>query len=188
MKPSSPATAETSFPRNASRRSSLCASRRGSLLLEFILMGVPVLFLTISVFEASLMMWQYHTMAEAVQIVAQYVTAHGYNCSNGNSCAITIGNIASYIEQTGVGLDPSKLNVTIASANSSTACRPVNTCTSSSTQFPPATNGDYNVGNDITVSATYTMNNPITMFWPSKVSTSTGVLTLGATSTQRIVF
>lgn len=151
-------------------------------------MGIPVIFLTISVFEASLMMWQYHTMAEAVQIVAQYITAHGYNCSNGNSCAITIGTIAGYIEQTGVGLDPSRLNVTISSANSSTSCAPVNTCTSSSVQFPPAANGDYNVGNDITVTATYSMHNPITMFWPSRASDSVGVLTLGATSTQRIVF
>jgi len=158
-------------------------------MLEFVLMGVPIIFLTLSVFEASLMMWQYHTMAEAVQIVGQYITAHGIDCTqNGNTCSITVGNIASYVEQTGVGLDPSKLNITLASQNSTVPCNPVNTCTGNNTVFPPSANADNAVGADVTVKATYSMNNPITMFWPGRTTTATGVLTLGATSTQRILF
>jgi Flp pilus assembly protein TadG len=168
-------------------------NRRGTMMMEFMLLGIPIVFLTLSVFEVSLMMWQYVTMDQTVQSGTQYISVHGTNCTlNGNNCTITVGNIASYIEGVDVGLDDSKLNITLysgppgATPTTTVTCNPVTTCTGNSTTFPPLT--DNAVGNDVRVQATYAMNNPIVMFWPSQTSVSTGVTTLGATSTQRIVF
>jgi Flp pilus assembly protein TadG len=171
-------------------------NRRGNVLLEFMLMGVPILFLTISVFEVSMMMWQYVSMDQTVQSTAQYISVHGYNCNlNTNNCTITVGNIASYIEATSPGLDPSRLNITLYTAScvsntctntSTVSCSPLNTCNSNSSTFPPL--ADNAVGNDIQVQASYRTYNPIVMFFPSKSTISTGDVTLGATSTQRIQF
>ena len=166
------------------------------MMLEFMLMGVPIVFLTFSVFEVSMMMWQYISMDQTVQATAQYISLHGYNCTlNTNNCTITVANIASYIENASMGLDPAKLNITLYTAScvgntctntSTVSCSPVNTCNSNSTTFPPLANNS--VGNDVQVQATYKMYNPIVMFWPSRATVSTGAVTLGATSTQRIQF
>jgi len=163
-------------------------SRRGSSMLEFMLLGVPVIFMTLAAFDASLAMWRYHTMAEVVQVGARYISSHGLGCTqSGNSCTVTVGNIISVITQNGLGLDTGKLNVTLISANANIPCNPVSSCTSNTTVFPQT--GDNSPGSDIQVSATYPIDNPIVMFWPGTTSMpTTGVLTLGATSTQRIVF
>jgi hypothetical protein len=156
-------------------------------MLEFALLGVPIVFITLSAFEASLAMWRYHTMAEVVQVGARYITAHGLGCASPNTCQITVGNIVSVITTSGVGLDTSKLSVTLTSANASVPCSPVSSCSSNSTIFPQT--GDNSPGMDIQVSATYPIDNPIAMVWPGTHSVPmTGVLTLGATSTQRMVF
>jgi Flp pilus assembly protein TadG len=161
--------------------------QRGSATLEAGLLGVAIIFLMLSAFEGSIIMWQYHTMAEAVQVSARYAAAHGLGCTqNGNTCSITVGQIASYIQSTGVGLDPAKLNVTLVSTNSTVTCSPLNTCTSNGTVFPPS--GDNSPGADVKVTATYLMSNPLVMFSPGAGASKIGKVTLGATSTQRILF
>ena len=47
--------------------------RRGSALLEFTLVGIPILFLSTSVISASLDMWQFHNLAYGTQMTARYV-------------------------------------------------------------------------------------------------------------------
>jgi Flp pilus assembly protein TadG len=37
-------------------------TRRGSSILEFVLVGIPIIFVLISLFEISRGMWTYHTM------------------------------------------------------------------------------------------------------------------------------
>lgn len=161
--------------------------QRGSMLLEFVLTGIPVIFLTISIFEVSMTMWLYHTMAETVQTAGRYIVTHGQSCTqNGNSCSITVANIATSMESTGVGLDPSKLNVSLIGAANTVTCNPLNTCTSSSTVFPEGSDGA--AGNNIQVTASYPMANPFVMFWPGAASVSSGNITLAANSIQRIMF
>ena len=157
------------------------------MLLEFVLTGIPALFLTLSVFEVSMTMWEYHTMAESVQIAARYCVTHGESCSqNGNSCSITVANIVTTIEGAGVALDPSKLNVSLIGANNTVTCDPLNSCASNSTVFPEGTDGA--VGNNIQVTATYPVKNPFVMFWPGAANVAASDITLGANSTQRIMF
>src|SRR5438067_11232185 len=89
-------------------------STRGFALIEFTLIALPVIFLTISIVEASLAMWQYHSMDYAVELAARYVTLHGRGCTqNGNTCGITVGTVAKIIANQAPALDSSKLNVTL---------------------------------------------------------------------------
>jgi len=161
--------------------------QRGTMLLEFVFTGIPAIFMTLSVFEVSMTMWQYHTMAETVQVAARYIVTHGLSCTqNGNNCAITVANVASTMESTGVGLDPSKLNVSLVGAYNAVTCNPLNSCNSNATVFPEGNDGS--VGNDIQVTASYTMPNPFVMFWPGAANVSVGSLKLAANSTQRVMF
>lgn len=161
-------------------------SRRGSQAVEFILISIPTIFIMISVFESAMVMWEYHTLASAAQLEARYIVVHGSTCT---SCtALTIGTLATYLEAHATGLDPSRIGATFISTNSSTPCSPISSCTSSSTVFPPSANGDNAPGLDITVKVTYSVTNPIVIFWPGTSFSQTGSMTLGAVSTQRIVY
>lgn len=161
--------------------------RLGSVMLEFALMGVPTIFLTVSVAEASLAMWQYHTLEECAAAGARYVITHGSDCAG--SCTVTVGDVISKIVTTGIGLDSTKLSVKLVSASTSpggTTYNPAANYLTSSTTFPPSS--DAAVGDDITVTVTYTVSNPFAMVWPGGGTISGSDFTLGATSRQRIVF
>lgn len=161
--------------------------RRGSSLLEFTLVGIPVIFISISVVSASLNMWQFHNLAYGTQMTARYVAMHGRTCTqNGNSCTVTVGDIASYFQGQSLALDSSKLNVKLQSVSQTINCNPLNTCSSSATMFPNAT--DNGVKFDIVVTATYPITNPMAMFWPGAGTVSAGTFNLFATSRQMIVF
>jgi Flp pilus assembly protein TadG len=161
-------------------------SRLGNALIEFVLVGVPIIFITISIVEVSIDMWEYHSLAYATEVTARYVTTHGATCSaNGNSCTITIGNVATYFAAQALALDSSKVIVKITDGSGTTTCNPVNTCNSTATQFP---NASYNsVGSDIKIVSTYILRNPLALYWPPDVDAA-GTFTVGATSRQRIVF
>ena len=161
--------------------------RRGSLMLEFALVGIPTMFLTVSSLQLSLSMWQYHTLEECATTAARYVITHGSDCSG--SCALTVGNVITNIVHTGVGLDATKLSVTLVSASSSptgTTYSPASNYLSNSTTFPPS--ADAAVGDDITVTVNYTVASPLTMFFPGAGKMGTTHYALGATSRQRIVY
>ena len=162
-------------------------SRRGSTLLEFSLVGIPQLFIVISVISAGINMWQFSSLAYASESTARYISVHGNTCSiNGNSCLITIGNAASYFKSEAPALDVSKVIVKFTDGSgTTTTCNPLSTCTSSNTTFPNTT---YNgVGQDVTVKATYQLVNPIILFWPPRED-DVGTFVVGANSRQRILF
>jgi len=166
--------------------------RSGSALLEYVFVGIPSLFLTLSVFEVSLGMWQYHTMAEAAQIAARYVVTHGAACA----CAVTPANIATVVGNEAVGLSAANTNLTLKSASATITCTVQNcmnavsvTCAGAgcpTAVFPPA--ADAAAGNNITVILTYNITNPLLMYWPGGVQMSTGSYTLGAQSVQEILY
>ena len=160
--------------------------RKGNALIEFTLLGIPLLFITISIVGASIDMWEFHNLAYASDATARYITMHGATCSqNGNTCSITVGNIASFFKAQSIALDGTQVIMKLTDGSGTTTCNPVNSCTSSATVFPTAVYSG--VGSDIFVRATYTLRNPIAMFWPPDVDTPS-VFTVGATSRQRIVF
>lgn len=154
-------------------------------MLEFALVGIPTLFLTVSTVEISMAMWDYHTLEEGATVGARYVITHGATCAG--SCTVTVGNVVSKITANTVGLNPANLSVTLTSASGSTTYNPASSYTSNATVFPPS--ADAAVGDDITVTLSYTESNPFTMLWTGNPVVSGGTsYTLGAKSRQRIVY
>ena len=161
--------------------------RRGSLMLEFALVGVPTIFLTVSSVETALAMWQYHTLEECAAAGARSVITHGADCAA--TCTVTVGNVITKVVTAGVGLDSSKLTVKLVSASTSptgTTYFPASSYLSNATTFPPA--ADAVVGDDITVTVSYQVTNPFVMYWPGAGKMLGSAYTLGATSRQRILF
>jgi Flp pilus assembly protein TadG len=166
-------------------RESIQRKRRGDALVEFTLTAVPILLLGVSILEMSLVSWEFHSMAYAVEVAARYASVHGRDCTkNGNACTITVGNVASVISAQAPQLSSSLLNVTLTTHASTVTCNPLNTCFGNAAQFPNST--DNGLGLDVTVAATYPVTTPLPIFWAG--SASAGTVRLGATSRQNIVF
>ncbi|MBK5294214.1 MAG: pilus assembly protein [Acidobacteriia bacterium] len=179
--------------------------RRGNSLVEFTLVGIPLLFVLISIFEVARGMWVYHTLAYAMKEATRFVIVKGSNCiATGNSCGVTVAQVATAIQDRGVGLLPGELNVTLSTvggtvtcsplsvcAISTQTCAPLTSCTSSTTPWPtlgiPADPGSYR-GNDIVITGTYPFKSAISLFWPGSGPQSFGVFLLGASSRETIQF
>jgi Flp pilus assembly protein TadG len=158
--------------------------RRGSLLVEFTLCAIPLLFVLISVTELSLTMWNYHTLAEAVNYTARYASSHGSGCV-GHTCATTVGDIASLMANRAIGIPSGSVSVTFTSNASTVNCNPLSSCTSSATAWPSAATA----GTDVTITASLPVQLPIPMFVPGKgAGTKFGALTLAAQSRQMVVY
>ncbi len=161
--------------------------RRGSTLIEFTLLGIPAIFLFTSVITCSIDMWQFFTLSYAVDETARYAALHGATCSaNGNSCTVSRATVATYFETQAIALNPSSTTMKLTDSSGTITCNPVSSCPSGSSQFPAASHNS--LGSNITVSATYALTNPIAMFWPGSGIVNSGSFTVGATSTQGILF
>src|SRR6266567_1222188 len=157
-------------------------SRRGNSVLEFSMVGIPLIFVLISIFEISRGMWVYHTLAYAIKQGTRYAAVHGQNCSAApNSCSATIGNIAGVIQNAGVGLLPDQLTLNFCappggsppsctSGNAQASCSLTN-CLTNTTVWPP--NGANRPGfDDIVITGTYPFASAIALVWPGAHSTN----------------
>lgn len=139
---------------------------RGSALLEFTLMGVPMIFIWISIVQMSCGMWNYDVLQNAVKATGNYIAVHGADCSkSGNSCTINVGNVISTFQTYAIGLPSSAVSMTLTSASGTTVnCNPITTCSSSSTTWPPT--ADNAVGKDFKIRADYTWHTALAMIAP----------------------
>lgn len=168
-------------------------NQRGNALIEFTLIGIPLIFILISIFEISRGMWVYHTLAHAVREGTRYAIVHGTNCwpvpgdPTSNSCQVTLGQVARRIQDAGVGLMPDDLNLTF-SANGSAMppCR-LSDCVANSAFWPPdALNVPKML---IGIKGTYPFRSAISMFWPGAGKGIVfGQFTFPATSQDEIQF
>ncbi|MFN7993192.1 MAG: TadE family protein [Bryobacteraceae bacterium] len=158
---------------------------KGSAIIEFTLSTVPIIFVTVSLIQMSLGMWNYHTVAETVKAVTRTASVRGVGCAS-LACALNVGQITQLIAAKGIGLTPSSLNVTLTDTNGSISCNPVTTCYSNTTVWPRS--GANSLNQLISISAKYSFSSAIAMFVPSKGSTNFGTVTLGAISQQVIDF
>jgi Flp pilus assembly protein TadG len=163
---------------------------RGSTLVEFVLVGLPSIFMIISVVEMGRGMWSYHTLARAVNVGARLAAVHGQGCTTGvNTCTVSVGTITTAIQSAGGGLLTNNFNVQLTTNSGAvTTCNPISNCTSSATTWPPATNSDNVAGNGVTISAQYTFNSALAMFWPGTSAVRYGTFNLPASTTQLILF
>jgi Flp pilus assembly protein TadG len=164
--------------------------RRGSTLVEFTLAGIPLIFMMYATVQLSLAMWNYDTLAYAVKQGARYAALRGQGCTtNGNTCSVTVGQIAGQIESAAIGLPADQVNVTLTTASGQAQpCNPLNSCDSNTAVWPPAANNDNRPGKDVTISAQYLFPSALAMFWPSAGAVKFGAIALPAKSTQQILF
>jgi Flp pilus assembly protein TadG len=141
-------------------------------MLEFVLVGIPMLFGVISIEEMARGMWQYHTLQYAVKMANSYASVHGATCSSSaNSCTVDVSNVVGVFQTNAIGVPMSSVAVTLSSetAGNAVTCSQVSTCSSNSswsTQWPPTASGDNAVGNWIKFRADYTFKTALAMFWP----------------------
>jgi hypothetical protein len=137
----------------------------GSTFLEFVLVGVPVIFVMFSTFEMARGMWSYHSLAYCVREGTRYATVHGASCSSTpNSCAVTVGQIATVIKTAGVGLDASALSLTFTPSTGSAITCTMTNCLTNTTQWPPS--GANAIGMTVQISANYPFRSGIAFLWP----------------------
>jgi hypothetical protein len=162
-------------------------SRKGNAALEFVMTGVPLIFMIISVVEISRGMWVYDTLVHAVESTTRDMAVRGYDCSTYvASCPQTIGGYAQLFNKWAIGLDPSQVSVTFESVSHTVACSPLNSCYSNSTSWPPT--GDNARNLDIWVIATMPFNSALGMYTFGSAPVLFSKFTFSAKSHQQILF
>ena len=180
--------------------------RRGSALVEFTLVGIPLIFVIISVFEMARGMWNYHTLQEAVKEGVRFEAVRGYdlvmNPSAGNtcnanpdSCGASVRGVARALAAAAIGIPPQHWNAVLIAGTHSHTCAPVSSCFGNMAQWPPGppqalTNPtrDNAVGTPIEIRATYTFTSALAMFFPGSQGMSFATATFAADSQQSIVY
>jgi hypothetical protein len=179
------------------------SGRGGQSLVEFTLVGIPLIFVLISVFEISRGMWMYHTLAYSVKVGVRYASVHGVNCTNnGNTCSVNMGpvaetctgnpSIADVIRCAAIGLDPTKTQISFFTFTLNGAKTPPVSCTLAkgscpATQFPPAGANQPGV-NRIEIDISTPFTSALAMLWPGAKPVSFASGTLGATSADGVQF
>jgi hypothetical protein len=172
--------------------------RRGQAMLEFTFVGIPIMFLLISIFEISRGMWVYHTLSYSVKEGIRYAIGHGTDCGPPltNTCTTSIAKIAQVIKDAGVGLDTgdSKTSLTfIDGIGGSTTCYlggGTTPCSAQTGTWPPTggTPPANQVGEVLEIDILTPFKSAIAMFWPGAKAVQFGTFNLGASSSDRIAF
>ena len=163
------------------------SQQRGSAILEFTLVAIPLIFILVSVAELGRGMWMYHTLAYAVKEGSRYAIVHGQNCAAASAtCADTVQAVAQTVEKAGIGLDPAQVQISLVSASATQTCNPLKTCLTNNAQWPPYP--DNAVGLPVTISGSVPFRSAISMFWPGHGSASTAPVNFGASSQEEIRF
>jgi Flp pilus assembly protein TadG len=165
------------------------SKRSGSAAIEFTLVGIPLVFALISIVEMSRGMWLYFSQTNAVREAVRYVVVRGSDCLvNSNTCSVTVEDVANTLLTAGIGLVSSDWNVTLISSSglNNVSCRPLSSCLSNTTTWPPA--ADASVGSNVAISASYPFTSALAMFWPGAKAVTFGSYNLPAYSRQGIQF
>jgi hypothetical protein len=173
------------------------------------LVGIPIIFTLISIFEMSRGMWLYNTLAYSVKVGVRLASVHGQNCINNppgvtNNCPIYISDIANAIRLAAVGLDPATTLLTfnandgditpcyLGSSSASSVTTPLGTavgCLSLiGTQWPPSTNSENQVGKQIRIDIRTRFRSAIAMLFPGSKRVSFAEADLGASSQDIVQF
>jgi Flp pilus assembly protein TadG len=162
--------------------------RRGSTAIEFVMAGIPMIMMIISIVEISRGMWIYDTLVHSVDSVTRHLVVRGYDCATYvSNCALTVGAYARDLASAANGLDPGQLNVTFTSDSLTTVtCNPLSSCFSDATAWPPTVDNGRN--KDVWVSATFPFQSALTMFFFGSSPVQFGTFTLSAKTHQQILF
>lgn len=135
----------------------------GSTMLEFVLIGISMIFMLICLFEISRGMWAYHTLAYAVREGTRYAAMHGKGCASPNTCSVTIDNIITYMKNSGGAFDPDNITLTFTPEAGTATSDTITNLVGNTTVFPPAiANAPQNT---IQISAQYKFKTILAMLW-----------------------
>jgi hypothetical protein len=165
--------------------------RRGSSLIEFTFVGIPLICILITTFELSRGMWAYETLAYAVKSGVRYAIVHGQNCSKSpNTCTVTVGQIAGKIRSTGVGLPPDLVTLRFRDAAGTDTTCSLTDCIANynSSAWPPSSANA--PGQDVRISGAFEFRSAMLMFWPGagRPVGTPGVFRLTADSREGIQY
>jgi hypothetical protein len=155
-------------------------------MLEFALTTIPLLFAIVSLGSMCVGMWQYHTLAEAVNVTTREASVHGAGCA-GQTCATTVNTVATGLAAAAIGIPASQVNVTLTSSASTITCNPLSNCYGNSAAWPSLA-GNVAATTNISIQATYQFTSPIAMWATGSGAQQFGAVTLGAKSMQAVVY
>lgn len=169
-------------------------NRRGSSIVEFALVGIPLMFVIVSVFEMSRGMWNYHTLQEAVKEGVRFEAVRGADLvlnspactANPDTCGASVNGVATALAGAAIGIPPQYWNATLIAGTTSFTCAPVSSCFGNTTQWPPT--GSNTSGTPLEIFATYQFNSALAMFWPGSQPVTFSTVTLAADSQQAVVY
>lgn len=190
-------------------------SQLGATTIEMTFVGIPLIFILISIFEISRGMWMYNTAATAVREGVRFASVHGFNCINNppavpNQCDVTANDVVTVIRNglgnnlthglnygpTGAGAAGLNLNTTVLTFSSNTVtfnCPLIPTAPGADARcaqtWPPTTPvGENTVKSQITISLKTPFNSALAMFWPGSRPMQFGSTNLWASSSDTIQF
>jgi hypothetical protein len=174
-------------------RKSMGGIRKGATTVEMTLVGIPIIFIMISIFEISRGMWIYDTAAHAVREGVRFATVHGVNCVNNpptitNNCGKTVADVAQVIRNAGIGLDPTTTTVwlTAPSPGGAVVTCTLTACAADTSTWPPV--GSNDVGTIIQIDISTPFTSALAMFWPGAAMVNFTTANLGATSLDAVQF
>ncbi len=165
-------------------------------MIEFTLVGIPMIFVLISIFEMARGMWVYHTLAYAVKDAVRFAVVHGKSCEGVGGQTTTVQRIVEQVQWAGVGLLPNELNLTLTTAGGTVTCSPASSCLP--TAGPPPTPGNTDRwpadpgnmrGDTLVITGTYPFRSAIAMFWPGAgAGVNFGTFNLRASARETVQF
>ena len=166
-------------------------SERGNAMIEMTLVGIPLMFTLICIFEISRAMWIYNTMAHGVKDGVRFAVVHGETCVSrppaiNNSCTVTVANIANRILQNGIGISPAETTLVFTPQTGTAITCVMTSCLSNGTQWPPT--GSNTVGQRIQIKISAPFRTALGMLWPGARITSFAPFNVGASAAERIRF
>jgi len=188
--------------------------QRGATTIEMAFVGIPLIFILISIFEISRGMWMYNTASTAVREGLRFASVHGKNCvhnppSVSNTCDVTANDVVKVIRlgvgnnltnslnygPTGAGaagLVPATTIVTFTSKTVTFNC-PLDGTSGGEARcgqtWPPSTPvGENDVKNTITISIKAPFRSALAMFWPGSRPMQFGATNLWASSSDTVQF
>lgn len=160
--------------------------QRGSAMVEFVMTGVPLIFMWIGIFWMSFGMWEFHTLQYASKMANSYLAVHGASYVAAAGSAIQVKNVATVLANNAVGIVPSAVTLTLTAGSSTYSCQ-LNSCETDSTQWPPSTANS--IGTNIQIKAAFTFLSAFGMWTPTNGANSfANSYSLAGYSEQQILF
>lgn len=161
--------------------------QRGSAMVEFVLTGIPLIFMWIGIFWMSFGMWEFFTLQYAAKAANAYLAVHGSQYVVAAGSGIKVKDVANVFAANAVGIVPKAVTLTLTAGTTSTKTCRLDTCQSDTTQWPPTTNNT--IGTDIKLKAAFTFLAPFGMWTPGHGSTPfANSYSLAGDSHQQILF